>query len=49
MKQSVGVAIEDGDAVDDYLDQQEREARVKMLVKQEIEEEDEEDMVSMGK
>lgn len=46
MKKSVGCAIDDMDTLDEHLEQQEREAKIKQLVRQEIEEEDEDEVVS---
>ena len=46
MEKSVGISIEDADAVDEYLEEKEREQRVKAMVRQEIEEEGEEEFDS---
>jgi hypothetical protein len=47
MKASVGISIEDMDQVDDFLDKRDREIKIEQLARQEIEEEEEDDVVSI--
>lgn len=46
MMKCVGCSIDDMDALEDFLEAQDQEEKVKHLLKQEIEEEDEEEVAS---